>query len=331
MIGGWASPGALARRGVLGINRRNAEIIQRYNPRHLYPTVDDKLRTKLLAVGAGLRVPELYEVVRYQHEVRGFHERMAGRPDFVVKPSRGSGGKGVLVVIGRGGQDYLRAGGQPCTRRQLERHLYDTLSGSHSLGGLPDKVLVERRIEIDPCLEPYSFQGVPDIRIVVFLGYPVMAMLRLSTSTSGGRANLHQGAVGVGLELATGRPLQAVQRNKVIAAHPDTQAPFAAIRIPGWRELLVLAARCCEVTGMGYLGIDLVIDRRAGPMILEMNARPGLSIQLANGAGLLPRLRRIEAMERRHASAAERVEFVCQQDWFNAGSADSNTSTAGRA
>ena len=38
--------------GVLGLNERNCQYIMRYNPRHLYPLVDDKLATKRLAMAA---------------------------------------------------------------------------------------------------------------------------------------------------------------------------------------------------------------------------------------------------------------------------------------
>jgi hypothetical protein len=45
------------------------------------------------------------------------------------------------------------------------------------------------------------------------------------------------------------------------------------------------------------LGIDFLIDKDKGPLIVELNARPGLSIQIANRAGLKKRLERIERLE----------------------------------
>jgi alpha-L-glutamate ligase-like protein len=141
-----------------------------------------------------------------------------------------------------------------------------------------------------------------------------MAMLRLATHESDGKANLHQGAVGVGLGLDSGRCLNAVQFSEKIHVHPDTGKPLDEIRIDNWREMLVLAARCCDMTGLGYLGTDLVLDSERGPQLLELNARPGLAIQIANGMGLLPRLRHIEALsEKLHSTAAERVDYVMAQ------------------
>ena len=55
-----------------------------------------------------------------------------------------------------------------------------------------------------------------------------------------------------------------------------------------------LAARSYELTGLGYQGVDLVLDKDKGPLILELNARPGLNIQIANRAGLLTRLQLVE-------------------------------------
>jgi D-alanine-D-alanine ligase-like ATP-grasp enzyme len=43
-----------------------------------------------------------------------------------------------------------------------------------------------------------------------------------------------------------------------------------------------------RAVGLGYLGADIVLDHRQGPLLLEANARPGLAIQIANGQGLLP-------------------------------------------
>jgi alpha-L-glutamate ligase-like protein len=196
----------------------------------------------------------------------------------------------------------------------IRRHMSNCLAGLYSLAGTPDIVLIEDLIAFDDCFSGYSHEGVPDIRIIVFRGYPVMAMLRLATHTSDGKANLHQGAVGVGLAMDSGHALNAVQYSKRIETHPDTQRPLHEITIPNWRQLLILAARCCDMTGLGYIGADLVLDKHLGPQLLELNARPGLAIQVANGQGLLPRLRKIETLrEKRRVSAEQRVDYVMKE------------------
>jgi alpha-L-glutamate ligase-like protein len=292
----FITPQALRDLGILGMNGRNVDYITRYNPRRLYPLVDNKLKTKKAAHKAGIATPKLLGYVESLGEVERLLHRLETMTDFVIKPTRGSGGKGIVVISDRKGELFVKPSGATLTRLDIRRHISDIMSGLYSLGGKPDSVMIEQRVDFDPVFNDYSFEGVPDIRVIVFRGFPVMAMLRCSTHSSDGRANLHQGAVGVGVDLRSGRSIHAVQRNHPVTHHPDTKKPFSELRVPNWEKLLLLAARCYDMTSLGYIGCDLVIDRKLGPLILELNARPGLSIQVANGAGLLPRLHAIEAL-----------------------------------
>lgn len=305
---------ALAKRlsdaGVLGINARNAVFMLPHNPRKLYPLADDKLRTKEIAARVGIQVPELYAVVSSPGEVHRLHDKLSGREDFVVKPAHGSGGEGIVVVTGRAGDTYRLADGTLMDHAAMDFHVNNLLSGIYSLGGQADAALIEYRVRFDPVFERVAYQGVPDVRIIVYFGFPVMAMVRLPTRASRGRANLHQGAIGAGIDIATGTTLTAVLKNGIVAEHPDTGQPVSGIRIPHWEALLDIAARAFELTGLAYQGIDIVLDRDLGPLILELNARPGLAIQIANRAGLRRRLERAEAARAEATTAAERVAFA---------------------
>jgi alpha-L-glutamate ligase-like protein len=302
----------IAQMGVLGINRRNAEYTLHYNQRRLYPLVDDKLQTKKMALKAGLAVPELYGVVEAEYQVRQVDGLLKSYSDFAIKPSRGSGGEGILVISGRSKNMYRKVDGTLMHPEEVRYHLFNIISGIYSLGGQPDKALIEYRVQFDPIFEAISYQGVPDIRVIVFLGVPVMSMVRLPTRMSGGKANLHQGAIGAGIDIATGTTLTAVWQNNIVAEHPDTGTPVTGVRIPGWDNLLHIAARCYELTGLGYIGVDLVLDKDKGPLILELNARPGLSIQIANRTGLLPRLKLVEHNQQTLPSIEERIAFSKQ-------------------
>jgi alpha-L-glutamate ligase-like protein len=302
----------LRRSGILGMNRRNIAYISRYNDRQFFPLVDNKLTTKLVARQAGLAVPNLIGVVRTQHEIAGVEDNLRGLNEFVAKPAQGSGGKGILVIIDHENDSYQKASGEQISLEQVKRHLSNTLSGLHSLGGRTDVAFLETLVRVDPLFNRYSYEGVPDIRIIVFQGVPVMGMLRLATKSSDGKANLHQGAIGVGLDIATGNAVRAVQYNELVTHHPDTGAELADIRIPGWTDLLHLAAKCYEVTELGYLGCDIVLDRNRGPLILELNARPGLSIQIANNSGLLPRLKQIENSKLKKMAIEDRVAYAIE-------------------
>lgn len=312
------SPAALRKRGLLGMNRRNVAYIARYNERRLYPLVDDKKLTKERAMAHGVAAPTLRDVIDTQHGVRNLGQRLESLNQFAIKPSRGAGGKGILVLE-RDGEYFLKASGQRLTLGHLQRHCSNILAGLHSLAGAPDSVIIEDLIESDPYFEPLSVEGVPDIRVIIFRGIPVMAMLRLSTHASDGKANLHQGAIGVGLDLASGQCIHAVQHSSGVRSHPDTGVNLNQIAIPDWQNLVTLAARCHDLTGLGYLGADIVVDRNRGPLMLELNARPGLAIQIANDKGLLPRLRWIEGIKDVPASAGARAwmamtEFGARND-----------------
>jgi alpha-L-glutamate ligase-like protein len=306
----WIGPGRLKRLGMLSMNRRNVDYIARYNDRSAYPLVDNKLRTKQVLAEYDVASPTLLQVVAEQHQISHFREQVAALEGFVIKPAKGSGGKGILVISGRDGDHFVKPSGSRVALADIERHLSNILAGLYSLGGSPDVAVVEALVRSAPALARHSHQGVPDIRIVVFKGYPVMAMLRLATCASDGKANLHQGAIGVGLDIASGAALNAVQFDRPLEYHPDTGLSLRQIRIDNWHYLLTMASRCYEATGLGYMGVDLVLDATRGPLLLELNARPGLAIQIANGAGLLPRLQAVEALRRPHLSASERVDWA---------------------
>jgi alpha-L-glutamate ligase-like protein len=307
----FANPFKLRDRGVMGMNRRNFSYISRYNERKFFPNVDDKLKTKVLALEYGLTVPELLGVVRYQHDVQDVSQILDKHQGFCIKPAKGSGGKGILVILGSDEKGYRKASGDYVSYEEIVHHISNILAGLFSLGGAADVAMIEALIEFDPAFTGLSHEGVPDIRIIVFKGYPVMSMLRLATHASDGKANLHQGAVGVGISIADGTARAAVQFDRPVFNHPDTGKELLDIKIEGWRDMLHLSASCYEMSGLGYLGSDVVLDNNHGPMILELNARPGLAIQTANRMGLLPRLKAVEAIGgRRRPSIEERVDFV---------------------
>jgi alpha-L-glutamate ligase-like protein len=306
MLGRYSS---LTQEGVLGLNRRNGDYILRFNPRELYPLVDDKLKTKRLALQAGIAVPALYGVIETQHDIRSLPQIVGERTEFALKPAHGSAGDGIVVIAGRSGPRWRTISGNLLDADFLAHHLSNAINGQFSLGGIQDVVIVEYMVRFSPLFERISFQGVPDIRVIVFRGYPVMAMVRLPTRASHGKANLHKGAVGAGIDIATGITLDGVIGTEVVTQHPDTTHSVAGVRVPDWDAILDISARCYELTGLGYIGVDIVLDRDLGPLVLELNARPGLAIQIANRQGLLRRLEICEQRADFTAAAAERIRF----------------------
>lgn len=300
----------LEKLGVLGMNKRNGDFIAKYNPRSKYPLVDDKLQTKRLAEQAGLAVPKLYNVVKIEKDIPQLVAKLVGYGDFVIKPAHGSGGEGILIILGLAKGGFRKSSGQILSEQGIMHHISNILSGMYSLGGLPDTALIEQRVQFDPVFSDISYQGVPDIRTIVLKGIPVMSMLRLPTHESDGKANLHQGAIGVGIDMKTGKTLNGVLHEHFISHHPDTGHSISDVQIPDWNLILELTAKCYDLVGMGYIGVDIILDSQHGPLMLEMNARPGLSIQIANQCGLLLRLNKIEAMPLLPEAVVDRIALA---------------------
>lgn len=300
----------LRKNGVLSINQRNSDYVLRYNQRQYYPLVDDKLKTKQLALDAKIEVPPLYTIIESEHQIKNLDKILEPYSDFVVKPARGAGGDGILVITDRVFGRYRQINGKLTTSQELAYHLSCLLSGAFSLGGYADYAIIEHRVIVDPVFSKVTYEGIPDIRIITLLGYPVMAMLRLPTRLSGGKANLHQGAIGTGINLGNGVTLGGVFHNDAIDYHPDTLNSIVNLQIPYWDKILEISAKTYELTGLGYLGVDIVLDEAHGPLMLELNARPGLNIQIANREGILSRCQAIEARAaERQDSVAERIAF----------------------
>jgi alpha-L-glutamate ligase-like protein len=312
------TPRELRELGVVGINMRNARYLLPNNPRKLYGLVDDKLQTKALAAGEGLSVPETYAVIRTPHDAALLEKTLADRNAFVIKPARGSGGKGVLVIDSKEDGCYLKPSGARLSGNEVRHHVANILAGLFSLGGQRDCALVEYRVRPAKVLTDISYQGAPDIRIVMLHGYPVMAMLRAATRESDGRANLHQGALGIGIDLATGRTIRAVHHGRSVLRHPDIDIGLIGIQMPEWDKILDIAVTCQEMTGLGYLGVDLMIDETIGPLMIEVNARPGLAIQMANGVGLLRRLEPVVEQHRLQPGAGHAEKIAFSQSRFAA-------------
>jgi alpha-L-glutamate ligase-like protein len=281
---------------VLGMNARNFLYIRRYNKPSRFFVADDKLETKKLLLENGIPTAQLYADFSSREDIKEFNWNTLPESGFAIKPARGWGGGGILPIKNWNGKTGISFSGQEYNIENLENHLLDVLEGAFSLQYLPDRAFMEERLTENPFFKKIKAVGIPDIRIIVLNGVPVMAMMRLPTKESGGKANLHQGALALGIDIKTGITTNAVWHDKVIHYIPETKIKVQGIKIPEWDTLLLMATKTQLVSGLGYVGVDLVIDGKKGPLILELNARPGLSIQIANLTSLRTRLERIENM-----------------------------------
>ena len=286
-------------RDILGMNARNLDYLRPHNRRAAKRLADDKMACKRLLGKHNLPVPARLARIKTAQELEDFDwSSLPG--SFALKPNHGFGGEGIIVVYGKKKDlehTWIKADGSLVTIEDLKTHIRNILDGSFSLANIPDSAFFEERLKLLKLFKPYTFKGIPDIRIVVYNKVPVMAMLRLPTKDSGGRANLQQGAIGIGIDLASGTTTTAVWgKNRIIESIPGTRLVLSGIRIPYWKDILRMAVEAQCVSKLGFLGADIAIDRDRGPVFLELNARPGLSIQVANLDGLKGRLERVAGL-----------------------------------
>lgn len=281
------------RADLIGINRRNVTLVYRHNPRKDYPEADDKLLCKELMEKQGVPLARTLAICEGLFQIPTTLEALRGQEQFVVKPANSSGGEGILVV-GERLRDgvWRRAGGAELTLAEIRYRLAEIVFGAFS-GDLEDKAFVEERIYPHPVFRGFWGDGLCDIRIITLKHEPIFCMVRVPTRESGGRANLHQGGIGLAIDLRSGRTVRAYYRGQSIVKHPEGGAPLVDIQLPQWGAVLDTARRAASSVRLGYLGVDVVVDAQRGPMVLEVNARPGLEIQNVHGKGMGEALRAV--------------------------------------
>ncbi|MFZ3301259.1 MAG: sugar-transfer associated ATP-grasp domain-containing protein [Microgenomates group bacterium] len=279
---------------ILGLNSRGALFTSKYNSRAAKKNADSKIQTDRVLRIAGVSRPDVLVKFRNAKETVEF-DWMSLPSSFALKPSRGLGGDGIIVVKKRISEsEWLTTSKQKITVDDLKLHVFDILEGAFSMGNDPDVAFIQEYVGRHPAFRKLSFRGTPDIRVIVFNKIPVMAMLRLPTKESDGRANLHQGALGLGIDLVSGITTKAIQHGRQIMFKPNTNRKLHGIKIPQWDLILETAVKAQIASGLNYAGVDVVLNPDKGPQVIELNAQPGLQIQLANMDGLRKRLERVD-------------------------------------
>lgn len=281
--------------GILGINARNLLYVKPFNPKRATALADDKLKTKAFLSARGIPSAKIYARIETRDQLRAFD--FSKLPDdCVLKPNQGFGGEGILILKGRDKHGcFLRNGKHTMILAELMEHIEDILDGKFSLGGRRDTAFFEQVLYPHECFLPFRPVGLPDIRVIVFNLVPVMAMLRIPTAESDGKANLHLGGIGIGIDIAKGTTTHAAQYHHMISELPHGGSP-SSHQIPYWDDILLACSKIQHITNIGYLAVDITIDQHIGPAVLEVNARAGLNVQVANLAPLRARLKRVQGI-----------------------------------
>lgn len=285
---------------ILGMNGRYR--YTKMNPSSAKNYGFSKLLTKELLREHNIPTAEVYFVFNSVRELETINWATVPVP-FVIKPASGSAGKGVIILKSKlpDRLEWLNQDGEVITEDDLNFHIRNILDGEFSTWGSEHKAIVEEMIVAHPTLMKYSYQGTPDIRVIVFNSVPVMAMIRIPTQESEGKANLDKGAIGLGIDMATGITISGLYGKSDLITHfPNSKKKVNGILIPMWNKVLEVAVQAAQAAGFMFMGADIFIHAEKGPMIVELNGFPGLSIQLANRAGLKRRLDRVEDLEVRN-------------------------------
>lgn len=282
--------------GLLGQNSRNLDYIKSNNFALSRRLADSKLKTKEFLSSHKIAVPATLAILK-KHEQITNEMVDALDPPFVVKPNNGYGGKGILIFESKNADgSFLTNTGETYNTRRIKEHFHYIIDGFFSLSGGRDTVVIEKKIVLTQEIALLGKYGLPDLRVICYNMVPIMAMMRIPTEESGGKANLHGGACGVGIDIGTGKLTYITKGSKIIKSIPGI-GDVRGIVLPGWDDILGLAVKVQQVTKIGYLGCDIVLDEHDGPLLLEMNIRAGLEVQVANLAPLKSRLKRVEGID----------------------------------
>lgn len=280
---------------LLGMNRRNVNYIYEYNQRKNYKLADDKVISKNLLEAHNFPTPKLIRVFAHFFELRTYIDELTGLSNFAIKPANGRGGGGIVIIDEYKDEKWITASGKILDKQAMLQHASDILSGVYSLDNTNDSIIIEEKIQLHPVLQNITYKGIPDIRMIVFKQHPVMAMMRIPTKISDGKANLHAGGIGIAIDIETGITFSNPDYAKV-DVHPDNGQKLTGITMPYWNDMVSISKEIQNIVPLPYMGIDFIIDERYGAQILELNVRPGLEIQNINGKGLYQELRKIEQL-----------------------------------
>lgn len=270
----------------MGINHRNIDYVNTKNTRELLSLAVDKLQSKAALVDYAIPVPGTIAICKNLSGLDEFMAALDKLESVAIKPNKGSKGFGIVILTDKKGSDFYSPSGTVWTKADLRRHITEIVNGAFSQNSSPDVAYLEPLLRQHSSIDNLFDNGLADIRIILDEGKPISAMLRLPTQGSDGKANLHQGAVGLSIDLASGKVTHAALKGKKVTHHPDSGRALIGYQLPYWHRIVEIAVNCYDAIELGYMGVDICIDQDNGPMVLEVNGRPGLEIQNVQNKGM---------------------------------------------
>ena len=270
---------------VIGMNARNIHLVNPNNPRKYFQLANNKFLTKNWLQVNGFPCAKTIATIQSKFQISECFEKIKNIQSMVIKPSQSFGGKGILLLQEKTPEgNWLTPSKKIIKEENFKSHCTDILSGIFSNEGREETVLIEEKLMPNDEFMP-ELKCLSDLRVICLKDKIVLAMVRIPTQKSGGKANLHAGGIGLGVDLKTGKITQAIQSGQKITHHPDNQFPLIGHQIPSWSQIVEKSNRLVQKFPLKYIGIDWALATPF-PQILEINSRPGLEIQNANGIGL---------------------------------------------
>lgn len=310
---------------ILGINRRNLEYIKKLNPQKNIRLADNKYKTKQFLEQRGIPVPKTYAHITERKQLLDFDFGSLPSDVFVAKPNKWSKWKWIFILkrlpsvshesnhwifqqISASIEDYLYRDlvdypygytyrDTVLSDRVLKKKLVAVLEWNYTLANRPDTILVEEKILPGSGFEQFCEYGLADIRVIVCNLVPVAAMLRVPTAKSWWVANLAQGGMAFGVDIATWQIRTLATDSKIYYKDfPEEYKHLYKFTIPFWDDILLHSANIQYFVNMGYIWVDWVITAD-GPKLLEVNGKAWLEIQNIIGMPLQRSLDKITDLD----------------------------------
>jgi hypothetical protein len=317
---------------ILGMNKRNNTYITEFNPKKGIRLANNKIQTKKFLTQRGIPVPQTIAHIKTRQERLYFDFSKITHTTFVIKPNKWSKGSGIFIIK----EMRLRKDYQPTQQVQEtgEKTFWDRFNifnqnfdavydswyeffvgstwiseqnlkekclwifdGSYSSNNKSDTILLEDRLLPGIGFTEFCEYGLADMRVIIFNLVPMIAMLRMPTKESWGKANLAQGGIWLGLDIITWKINSLYRKWKSYTSEfPPEWQHFKGKTIPYRKEIIQYSANAQYFVNIGYLGMDWVITQK-WPKLLEINARSWLEIQNITGKPLLSIMQKIEDLD----------------------------------
>lgn len=232
---------------------------------------DDKFLCAMQCQAMGIRTPHTYGTIDpgqdYRARIQAWLQAPSA-PALFIKPIFGSGGRDIVVASKIGSDVVVSSATTSLPLRSF---------------ALRERSIVQARVTQDSRMAAVAPSSLNTIRMVTMLTKRQEAIV-VGTAIRFGVGesivdNFSAGGVSVGLDAKTGklRTHGFDKKGKSYTAHPTTGVVFGDFVVPEWPRVCQSALEVQKAFSFYRLmGLDLGIDERGEPVVVEINGSPDL-------------------------------------------------------